>query len=74
MFAGTLLKTFWYLYKKQWKWKLCQNDSSKLLYVGMKSGVYLSIACKLRPTSKNIVFTKNIHYLIKGTDFEGVIL
>ena len=47
---------------------------SKWQYVGTKSGVYLSIACKWKPTSKNIVFTTNIHYLRKGTDLEGVIL
>ena len=34
------------------KRKLCQNDNSKPVYMGKKSGVYLSIACKERPTSK----------------------
>ena len=47
-----------------------QNDSSKPVYVGTKSRVYLSIDLPV----KNIVFTTNIHYFLKGTDFEGVIL
>ena len=45
-----------------------QNDSSKPVYVGTKSRVYLSIDLPV----KNIVFTTNIHYFWKSTDFEGV--
>ena len=52
------------------KWKPGQNDSSKPVYVGTKSRVYLF---KDLPV-KNIVFTTNIHYLWKSTDFEWVIM
>ena len=36
------------------------------------NNVCLSIACKKDLPVENIVFTPNIHYLWKGTDFEGV--
>ena len=32
--------------RRGWKWKPCQNDSSKPVYVGTKSRVYVSIPCK----------------------------
>ena len=70
MFAGILLKTFWYLYRLT----QCQNDSSKPVYVVRNDvSTFLSLVNKGKKV-KNIVFTTNIRYLWKGTNFEGVIL
>ena len=50
MFAGIILKTFWYVFKYD------ENENC------------------VKTTVANIVFTTNIHYLLKGTEVEGVIL
>ena len=53
---------------ERWKWIPCPNDSSKPNHVS----TFLSLVNKDLPV-KNIVFTTNIHYLWKTTDFEGII-
>ena len=68
MFAGILLKTFWYLYKLTMKMKTVskrQWQTSVRGYQMMCLPIYHLIINKDLPV-KNIVFTTHIHYLWKS--------
>ena len=51
------------------KMKTCQNDSSKPVYVGTKSHVYLSVAYKSRPTFKKYCIYNKYSLSLKGYRF-----
>ena len=61
MFGCILLKHFDNYINQQWKWNPCQNDNSKPVYIGTKSPVYHSIACKLGPTSIYFLFSFKVY-------------
>ena len=75
MFAGILLKTFWYLYKNNDENEDCVKTTvaNQCMSVGNQVSTFLSLVNK-DLLVKNIVFTTNIPYLWKATDFQGVIL
>ena len=58
MFAGILLKTFWYLYK-------LTTVTNQCTWVPNDVSTFLSLVNKDLPV-KNIVFTTHIHYLWKS--------